>query len=244
MKPELQKETPKYIKETPKKSKLTTYITIGLAILLVLFFILTNQITTPENSVLIMWLTISVMVNLLIIMILTGTGIGLQTTKRFLNKWKFKTGKYVNTIFLSKTGTGKEFFKKRDEETGTFKIHNLPYVLNPLLLLNFDGIPSYIHREGNPDPLNIWDNKLANELSNSEMDIAMNSKGNFDFKQWFEKNRIYILIAIGVLILISAVAIYFSYSNFQMLTDGTYKATEVICKNIPEATTLIAQGIN
>lgn len=222
---------------TPETIKKTLNKTIILLIfgLTVIFMYWINKATTPENSILIMFITLSVLVNLTIILILIGTGIGRELITRFLNQFRYKTGNYVNTLHILKSGVIRERFVKKDPETGTFRILDKPYITTAQLMLSYKNIPSYLHREGNPDPLDVWDKGLTGDLSNSEMDIAMNSKGAFDVKEWLEKNKLVLFYGAILVIGICAVTGYFGYSAYEMLRDGTFKqATEVVCKNIPK----------
>lgn len=206
------------------------------------FMYWTNQVSTPENATLIMFITLSVLVNITIILLLLGTGIGIELVKRFLNKFKYKSGNFINSLHITKSGVVKERFVKKDNETGTFRMGEKPYVLNPKLMFNYKGIPTYFHREGNPDPLDVWDEDLTGELSNSEMDIAMNSKGAFDVKEWLEKNKSMIFMGGLFIVGVSIGAAFFGYQTYEMLRDGTFKqATSVICQNIPKAVETISQ---
>lgn len=242
------KSTEKNIRQTteqPKKKKGNWGIKILLSALFcvtAVFMYWTNKVTTPNNQTLIVFITISVLVNIAIILVIFGTGIGIELVRRFLNKFKYKSGNYVNVLHYLKSGVIKERFIKKDSETGTFRIVDKPYVCNPKLLFNYKGIPTYSHREGNPDPLDVWEEDLTGELSNAEMDIAMNSKGAFDVKEWLERNKNFILIGGFVVIAVCAAAAFFGYQTFEMLRDGSFKqATEVVCKNIPKAVETIQQ---
>ena len=204
----------------------------------------TSRVSNVDNSMLIMWLVLSVLANILIVLIVFGTGIGIELTKRFFNKFKYKSGNYVNSLHLMKSGVGKERFCKRDKETGGFRMEDQPYVTNPTLMFIFKGIPTYLHRDGNPDPLNIWQDELAGDLSNAEMDTAMNSKGAFDVKLWLEKNKTIVFIALFIVIGCTIASIFFGYQIWEMLREGTYnQLKEVTCKNIPKAVEIVETAI-
>lgn len=188
----------------------------------------TNVNFTVDKGMIIATASISIMANIAIIGAVFATGIGLKIVKRFKNRILFHTGRYVNTIYLTKNGTGKEVFKRVDPDTKTFNVLGQKFIRNPKLLFNFEKIPTYIHREGNPDPLNVWDDKLASDFSNSEMDIAMTSAQNFDLKQWINTNKMYILIVAVIIIGLAAASVFFGAQLYAMLRDGTYKAVECI----------------
>jgi len=198
-------------------------------ILIILAAWINNSVTLQvQNSLIVAFLALSITTNIIILLIVFATGIGQRILKRFINRIKYNRGAYTNTLQITKNGTLKEHFCKVDNETGAFKIRDNTYVRNPKLLLNYDKIPTYIHREGNPDPLDIWDNNLTSEFSNAEIDIVMNSKGAFDVKAWLDKNKMIILLALGIMIAIVGGAAFFGYSAYEMLRDGTYTATQCL----------------
>jgi len=239
---EFQKKAEK-IHKSEKKSKTVKYL---ISVLFVFIFCITgafmfwiSNINAPERSTLILMLTISVLVNIFILLILFGTWIGIELIKRFLNKFKYKSGKYVNTLYLTKTGIIKEIFTKKDTETGAFPIFDKSYVTTPKLLLNYKGIPTYIHREGNPDPLDVWRKDLTGDLSNSEMDIVMSSKNAFDVKAWLERNKVLLLVTAGLIIGAALLSSFFGYEIMQMLKEGL----KVSCNNIPDLSVLKDSGL-
>lgn len=187
-----------------------------------------NVNLTIDKNITIAVASISVMANIVILGGIFATGIGQKVVKRFKNRILFHTGRYVNTIHCTKNGTAKEVFKAVDPDTKTFTILGQKFIRNPKLLFSFEKIPTYIHREGNPDPLNIWDDKIASQLSNAEMDIAMTSAQNFDLKQWINQHKQIIFIGAIIIIGVGAASAYLGFNVMQMLRDGTYKAIECI----------------
>lgn len=252
---ETNKETQKEDKQTPETTRQTqkqpqqkkrrwtqNIIFLGIFTLTAAFMLWTNKAGTPENSTLMMIITLSVLTNISIILVMIGTGIGIELTKRFLNKFRYKSGNYVNSLHVMKSGVIKERFVKKDAETGTFRMVDKPYVTNPKLMFNYKSIPTYFHRDGHPDPLDIWQEDLTGDLSNSEMDIAMNSKGAFDVKEWLDKNKQLIFFGGLAVIGICIISAFFGYQTFEMLRDGTFQQiTEVTCKNIPKVVETIQQ---
>ena len=203
--------------------------------------VLGSSIRTPENQTLIGIITLSIFVNVIVLLVAFGTGIGIDLIKRFSNKLKYKSGNFVNTVLIMKSGIAREFFKKKDNETNHFKINDTKYITNPRLLFVYRGIPTYFHREGNPDPLNIWQDGLAGELSNAEMDNVMNSKGMFDLKEWLDKNKTFMLMALIGMVAAAGIAAFFGYMSYEMLRDGSFKMGQVVCSNIPKAPVITGQ---
>jgi hypothetical protein len=198
----------------------------------------TNVSFAVDNNISIATASISIMVNIVLLGAVFATGVGQKVFSRFKNRILFHTGRYVNTIYLTKNGTAKEIFKKVDPDTKTFNVLGQKFIRNPKLLFSFEKIPSYIHREGNPDPLNIWADDLASELSNAEMDLAMTSAQNFDLKQWINNHKMIVAIALLIVIGLAAAATFSGFMSFQMLRDGTYKGVACIAK-----TAAVAAGV-
>jgi len=211
--------------------KLYLFLSVVLGLLVTSFIIYNKKTIVIDQSSAIGTASLSIMVNIIILAILFGTGIGQELLSRFKKRLLFRTGRFVNTLFISKNGPIKEKFVSVDKETGSFRILDKPYTRNPSLLHHYKNIPTYIHREGNPDPLNIFEDPFAGEISNSEIDHVMLSKNAFDFKLWLEKNGVIILIVLGVLILVGIASTYFGFSAYQMLRDGTFQAAKFVVSN-------------
>ncbi len=208
------------------------------------FMFWTKNVSTPDNAALIAYITISVLVNVSIVLVLFGTGIGTSLVMRFFNKFRYKSGKYINTLHIMKSGVIRERFVKKNLETGTFRMLEKPYISSPKLTLNYNGIPTSLHREGNPDPLDIWEEDLTGSLSNSEMDIAMNSMFSFDVKEWLEKNKMIMFIGGFAVIAVCVASAFFGWQAYEMLRDGSFKQLESIaCNNLPDPTEILAEKI-
>ena len=230
---EEKKELGKTSKESKQKKvykipKIIGLISLWLIAAFIGVWIKTNVTFNVDNSIAITTASLSIMANFIVLGGVFATGIGQKVIKRFKNRILFHTGRYVNTIHLTKNGTAKEVFKKVDSDTKTFLVMGQKFIRNPKLLFNFEKIPTYLHREGNPDPINIWDDKIASQLSNAEMDIAMTSAQNFDLKQWINQHKQIIFIAAIIIVGLGALSAYMGFSTFQMMRDGTYKAVECL----------------
>jgi hypothetical protein len=184
------------------------------------------------NQGLLAGLILSVIVNLFVVLFILFTKIGQDAWSRWRNKQRHKKGGFVNSLIVTKDGVLKEVFAKVSD--GKFKYKDFSYIRVPRLSLNFRGIPSYLHKEGKPDPVDVWelDDGL---LSAQEMDEVMNAQSSFDFKLWLEKATPFLLF--GALILVGAFAAmaFFNYMSYQMLRDGTFKAVEIAAQPITNA---------
>lgn len=183
------------------------------------------------NNTIIATAAISIMVNLILVIIVFVTGIAKEMLIRLKKRITFHKGKHVNVIYVNKNGQITEEFKKIDIEDSSFKIDKERYILNARLLSNYKRLPTYIYRQGTPDPLNIWDDALANKISTREIDAVMNSRDAFDVKEWLEQNQKIVLLILIVVVIAAIIAAYMGLNATQMLRDGTYKA--VTCINPP-----------
>jgi hypothetical protein len=174
-----------------------------------------------------MWLAISVLFNFVVIGFTFATGIGQGLLRRFRNKMLYRRGNHVNVLFVSKSGTVNEKFIKKDKD-GEYKLNDNAYICNPSLLFQYQGIPTYLVREGTPDPLNPWLSEFAGEMSCGEMDTVMQAKGSFDVKMWLEQNKMLFFISLLIMIGACVAAVYFGFNAYQMLRDGSYAAVQCI----------------
>lgn len=225
-------------KSTPGEKKRPTFKVPKIAWFLIAWLFMafigvwlkTNVTFNVDNGLSIATASISIMTNIILLGAVFATGTGQKIIRRFKNRILFHTGRYVNAIYLSKNGPAKEIFKKVDPDTKTFNVLGQKFVRNPKALFPFEKIPTYIIREGNPDPLNIWQEDLTAELSNAELDLAMTSAQNFDLKQWINNHKLIIGIALFIIIGLSAAAVFSGFMNYQMLRDGSYTGVECIVK--------------
>ncbi len=190
-----------------------------------------NVDVTLTNSTMIVTSAISIMINLLVIGGIFVSGIAQEMFSRLKKRITFHKGKHVNVIYINKNGQITEEFKKINIEDSSFQIDKERYILNARLLSNYKRLPTYIYRQGTPDPLNIWDDKLANEISTREIDAVMNSRDAFDVKEWLEQNQKIVLLVLIVVVIAAIIAAYMGLNTMQLLRDGTYKA--VACINPP-----------
>jgi len=194
-----------------------------------------QNIRTPDNKTLTTWLTLSIMTNIMILFLSLFTGIGTQLVKRFYNKFRYKSGKFVNDIFIMKSGVIKEVFVKKDELTGSFRMAGKPYVTNAKLMFSYKGIPTYMHREDNPDPVNVWQEGYARELSCSEMDTVMASMDSFNAIEWLKEHKNYLAIGLAIIIMIAGFSANMLNTQHKAIMEtGDYKEPKggVTCKMI------------
>jgi len=176
-----------------------------------------------EENNLMMWLAISVMFNVLVLFFLFFTKIGIEIFKRFRNKIVYKRGHHVNTLMILKTGLMKELFIKKEDD-GSFKYDNKVYVTVPQMRMPYKDIPSFIHLEGKPDPIDIFDNDSDGLLSSAEMDEVMLAANNFDLLDFIKRWTPLLLIVVAVIIGAVLLGAYFNFNVYQMLRDGTYES--------------------
>lgn len=228
--PKVDKEILKHTVKPVSWTKKIIFFLVFASMMIFAFWAKTNLHVNLKSNTAILVASITTMICILVVGVSFGTGTGTEIVKRFSRKFKVRSGKYVNTLFMTKNGVVLEIFKKVNTETRTFKIAGGTYIRNPALLFMYKGIPTYIHREGTPDPINVFMDKIAGEMSVSEMDDVMNSQGAFDLRQWLNNNKV-IFIVVGVLIVGAAcIAAYGSITTMQMLRDGTYTAIKAAAK--------------
>jgi len=187
-----------------------------------------------ENN-LIMWLALSIMFNVVIIGFFTVTGIGNYAFRRFFNRMKIRKGLHVNTLMVTKNGVMKEYFK-RVEDNGCFKFKGQSYTRNPILAFNHFGMPTSIHVEGTPDPLNPFDNKEADKISCNEIDTVMLAENTFDLKAWLSRWSPIIFLGVIILVIIVVVCGAFGFMSYQILNDQTFKVSCEVVNNALNAT--------
>lgn len=163
-----------------------------------------------------------------ILSILFFTDVGQQAIQRFKNKLLYKTGKYVNTIYCSKSGVIKEVFVKAKDD-GTFEINKRKYVRVPSLLFSYKSIPTYYIVEDSSTPISPFGLTQDNILmSCAELDTVMSAETNFDLLSTIMKYGPLVLLIIVVLVGVMAVGAFLNYQVSETLRDGTAR---VICSN-------------
>lgn len=202
-----------------KSFQLYSFIFVMAAFTGIFIYLKYNVKFDVDSGIVVMIAALSIMTNIIILGIVFITGIGKSVLKRFKQRIMYHRGNYLNSLFITKNGTMKEIFKKVDEN-GKVKIDSKPYTRNPSLLFNFNKIPTNIHKEDTPDPLNPWQDKIAGDLSCTEIDTVMNSADAFDFKQWLNKNKMIIAYAIFIVVIASGVSAYFGYQTWTLIRDG------------------------
>jgi len=177
-----------------------------------------------ENG-LIAAIAISILINVFVIAFMFATGIGQDCWRRFRNKQKHKKGGYVNSLMVSKDGVVNEVFKKVDSY-GKFNYKGKSYVRTPRMRTNFRGIPTFIHKEDTPSPVDVFEIDDGG-MSCGELDDVMNSQTNFDFRLWLQSMLPFVLIGAAILVGAIGLLAYYDYMTFQMLRDGTFKAVQI-----------------
>lgn len=168
-----------------------------------------------------LWLIIGFVVSftavVFMLIFLFGTGVGQEGLRRWKNKKLFHSGGYTSALMFTKDGLLEEVFARNID--GKFRFKDDPYTRVPKLAFPFKGLPTYLYIEGKPDPVDVFGLDPDMTISCKELDQVMNQSNNFDFKEWFEANKMYILIGFGILVLAIGVSIYFSYTAFEWIRD-------------------------
>lgn len=165
-----------------------------------------------------------------------ATGIGKDALGRWKNKGLVKKGGFTNALMFSKDGMLFEHFTRNIE--GKFKWNDQHYIRVPKLSFPYKGIPTQAYIEGNPSPIDIYDLDKDGVLSCNELDKVMYQNMNFDFKEWFSKNAIFLLLGAGILVLLLVINLYFGYSAWEWVRDsgsvvaGTVSSTMVNASSI------------
>lgn len=200
-----------------------------------LLYLKTNIDINANDSIL--WFAMSFLFNIIVLIALFATGIGQKLIGHIKRRIMFGFGNHVNLLYVSKNGPIREYFIKVDKETGSFKVKDDTFARNPKLLHHYNRIPTYVYREGSPDPLNLFTTG-ASEMSNRELDIVMSSKGAFDFKQWIKKNATVLAIGAGVIVVVGVVSAYFGWTILGLLQEGTYTAVQCITPPVDLVSTI------
>ena len=164
-------------------------------------------------------LSFSIMINVIIIGFFTVTGMGKQVFGRFKRRLMFPRGKYVNILFLNKSGILKEYFLK-PERDGSFKINQKRYVRDARTSVNYERIPTQFHLEDNALPINLYEADYDG-MSSGELDTVIMANTQFDILEFLRKYGFLILIAILVLMGLLAANTFFGNSVFEAVRDGT-----------------------
>jgi len=178
-------------------------------------------VETSNNTVSEAWLVIGVIACFLLMLTLFWvffTPIGKESLGRWLNKKKYYKGGYTNAIIFTKDGLCKEVFARNID--GKFTYKEDPYVRHPTMAFPYKGIPTLFYIQGTSTPIDILNKDPTNTLSCNELDIVMNHQMNFDFKEWFAKNKMFILIGFGILLAGIAATIYFNYTSYEWIRDS------------------------
>lgn len=171
-------------------------------------------------------MSFSLVVNFGVIFYLLFTGIGKEVYKRYKTKFLHRTGKYINTLMLDKSNNLQEVFAPIVD--GTFVFNDLPHVRDPLTTVNYKGIPTNFHIEGDPLPKNPWNYIDRSNIGSEELDTVMNAENTFNFKRWLETNKQMIFIIIVLVVGLLGASVYFGYVNNELLSGLSLSSTELL----------------
>lgn len=174
---------------------------------------------TFTDARIVLYLILSIFLNLLILGLSFGTGVGIKSFRHFFRRFRYRSGNFVYDLFITKNGKIRDVFTKIDKTSGAFYINDKPYVRNPKLLFMRDNIPTYIHREEHPEPLNAWGDIESRDASSSEIDIVMSAADSFNLRRWIEQHWLTVLLLAGVIIILALAGTYYTYQNYTMQHD-------------------------
>lgn len=183
---------------------------------------------------LILGLVVSVLINIVILLTVFATGVGKRVVQRLRQKWSYKSGKYINALWIGNNHVGKEHFVKKEDD-GSFLIHNKKYIVNPMSTFIFDGIPTQINLEGITEPFNIFNSDIADAMSTAEIEkVIMNNEGQ-GLTAILKKYFILAVILVIFIMAFAGVSAYFNYNIFDMLVQNpTINAAFEMIKNTAE----------
>lgn len=175
---------------------------------------------SAPNQVSEVWMIVGLFSTMFFLMLLAWvflTPIGKESFGRWLNKKRYARGGYTNALIFTKDGLCKEVFKKNDGNK--FRYLEEPYTRVPKLSFPFKGIPTQAYIQGNPSPIDIYERDRNDLMSTNELDTVMHEQSNFDFMDWFNKNKMYIIIGFLVIVGALAASLYLNYTLFEWVRD-------------------------
>ena len=185
--------------------------------------------------------SLSIVFNFIIIGILFLTGIGKEVWTRFWNRIRHNKGGYVNSLFIDKDGNIKEVFKKVDEK-GMFSVADNSYGRSPRCLLNYKKIPTYIHMENKPEPINPYvgfnpeDAESIAMASAGEIDNAIITSQKMDAMSFLKKLLPLAIILIGVVAFVAAAGIYFNWQIYDIVVQqGQQVVSDAVSNGVGDA---------
>lgn len=167
----------------------------------------------------ILGLTVSILLNFVVLGAVFATGVGQRVLLRYRQRWLYKRGKHINTIFVRNNHVGREFFIKKADD-GSFKIDGKPYVINPLATFIHDGIPTQINTEGNVEPLNLFDDKRAKDMTTAEIEKIIMNNEIHDLVAALKKYFPLVVVFVGIIIIFVMVSGYFNYNIWDALVQN------------------------
>lgn len=173
-------------------------------------------------------MSFSLIINIFVFGFLKFTGLGQACWERFIWRIKFRNGNYAYSLMLTNSGKLEEVFEPIKDQL--FSYENGKYNRNPKMTVLFKGIPAHFHREGIVEPVDPYNTVDADihKLSTQELDNIMSANQDFDIMEWFEKNKMLFLVAVGVVVIGVVVAAYYGYQNNELLSSGVNAVGSVV----------------
>jgi len=177
-------------------------------------------------------IVVLVLLNVVTLIGVFATGVGKRVLQRMKQRWMYKWGKHVNTIFIRRNHVSHELFVKKEAD-GSFLVDDKKYTVNPLATFVHDGIPTQINLEGSAEAFNIFSDPRARDMSTAELENVIMSNENDGTGAYLKKVIFWLLILIGIAIICAGAAAYYGYT----LNDY------IIKKEILQHTIISAQAL-
>ena len=163
-------------------------------------------------------LVVAIGITFMVIIGVFFTGIGKRIIQRMRQRFQYKSGKYVNVIFIRNNHVADERFIPKEAD-GSFKIDEKRYIVNPLCTFNHDGIPTQVNFEGTTEPFNIFNLDDAQAMSTAEIEkIIMNNEVG-DIVALLKRLFPLLLILLIVVVLFICVSLYFNWKIYDALVQ-------------------------
>lgn len=168
---------------------------------------------------LILSLVISVFVNFIALGGLFVTGLGQRVFKRWRQRFFYRKGLHVNTIFVRNNGVADELFVKKEDDN-SFKVGHGRYVVNRKATMLLDGIPTQINFEGVAEAVDIFQDPQAEKMSTAELEKIIMNNTVEDFIAIAKKYLILFFIIAGLMVIFMLVSGYFNWQIFDVVVQG------------------------
>lgn len=169
------------------------------------------MVSNTAFQYMILALVVLVLTNVVTMIGVFATGVGKRVLQRMKQRWMYKWGKHVNTIFIRRNHVSHELFIKKEAD-GSFLVDDKKYTVNPLATFVHDGIPTQINLEGDAEAFNIFSDPRARDMSTAELENVIMSNENDGTGAYLKKVIFWLLVLIGIAIICAGAAAYYGYT--------------------------------